>query len=163
MNTDPMKRTLDALSLPPDVLEHRAKLQELLAKDSIIHKVRSLHGGHYATKLSLEGLPGINPADIVMFMTPWSGDTLSTISELSAASSLAAIAPAPQLHESVDRILREIVNAVRFYCEFMHGVLAELLGEKVQGRPSHEELPNNAPPLDDVRLPFFAAAPRRKA
>lgn len=157
MTSNPMKRTLDALALPKDVLELRAKLEPLLVKDSIIYKVRNFHGGHYPTKLSLDRLPGINPGDVVLFMTPYSGDTISTISELAAAAELANIAPAPMLHESVDEILKQTVGALGLYCSFMHGVLAELLCEKVQGKPSHEELPNDAPPLDSVKLRFFAA------
>ena len=160
LTTGKAGRTLDSLALPAEAHELRKELTPMLAKKTIIYEVRNLHGGHYPASLSLEKLKGISEADLVLFMTPYAGDTLSTISGLAAASSMTSIAPARELHESMDKILGEIVKALGLYCQFMHAALAELLAEKIQGQPATEAIPNDdAPAYGSIRLPFFAVAP----
>jgi hypothetical protein len=103
MTAGATKTVLNGMPFPAEVHERRKQMEPLFAKGSIIHQVRNWHGGHYPPGLSLKGLEGIAQSDVAFFMTPYSGDTIATISELSAASSLANIAAAGQLHESIDR------------------------------------------------------------
>jgi hypothetical protein len=135
-----------------DQLAHR------LAKDSLIHKVRNNHGFHYPTELSLNGLPNISPGDVALFVTPYSGDNISLISELSAAAGLMAIEGATTVGQALDSALKEIISVAGIYCEYLLETLA--LFVPMIGVTTCDAIDNDtAPSFEQIRLRFFAFRP----
>lgn len=155
-----LKATLDALSLTPATKDQGRQLAERLCAESMVHKIRKSQAFHYPTSLSLNGLPGIAQSDVAIYMTPHAGDTLSLISELSAASEMNAIAGMNHVGHSLDAVLTEVIGISAIYSDFLHGTLQALISESIDGLPAEEIIDNrDAPPLDEVRLRFFATPP----
>lgn len=154
----------DALPSNDKTQQIRSQLEQRLAKDSVIHKVRAQHAFHYPNTLSLNGLPAISQSDVALFMTHHSGDTLSLISELSAAAGLMAIGNASTVAEALDGVLKEVVAVAGIYCEYLSETLANFVGEVIQSSAAADVIDNDdAPTLDLVRLRFFAAPPASSA
>jgi len=82
IETEPLNGTLSALTTTLTASPRYTALQARLAKDSLVHRIRNDVGFHYPTSLSLQGLPGIAPDDVGIYMTDHAGDTLSFISVL---------------------------------------------------------------------------------
>jgi len=155
-----LQSTLDTLSLSSELSELKQNLAERLCAESIIHRVRRSHAAHYLLSLSLEGLPNIAQSDIALYMTPHAGDTVSVISELSAAAEFNAITGLNHMAQSVEIILKELIRVSELYSDFLHGTLEALIGESIAVKPVDEFIDNaDAPALQDVRLRFFATPP----
>ena len=160
MSSGALKATLDTLTLSPRTQERRQQLAERLRAESIVHKVRKLQAFHYPTSLSLDGLPGVAQGDVALYLTQHAGDTLSLISELSAASEMNAIAGIDHVGQSLNAVLTEVVDVSGLYGDFLHGTLEALINESITAEPLDEVIDNaDAPLLQDVRLRFFATPP----
>ena len=160
LTTGELGATVAGLTLSPGIERIRADLKEHLRADSILHKIRRDLAFHYPTSLSLEGLPNIAQGDVALYLTPHSGDTLSLISELSAAAELNAIAGTNQVGESLGAVLDEVVKVSGLYSEFLHATLVALIGKSLDTHPDDEIIGNEeAMPLADVRLRFFVTPP----
>lgn len=151
--------TLAALTLSEKMQAVRAELEVRLQPGSILHSIRRLHGAHYPSSLSLDGLPGISQSDVALFLTPHAGDTLSLISELSATADMNSIVGTAPVGESLGKILDEIISTSGLYSDFLHATLVALTDLSLSIAPTTEIIGNlDATPLADVRLRFFVTS-----
>ena len=160
LNAGELGATVAALTLSAKMKDVRAELEKRLQKDSILHRLRNSQGAHYPSSLSLDGLPSISQSDVALYLTPHAGDTISVIAELSAAAETNAITELPHLAESLDLLLKEVVNVSGLYSNFLHASLVALIDLSLKIAPTDEIIGNeDAMSLADVRLRFFVTPP----
>lgn len=153
--------TLGELPQSKKLTNVRAKLRELLRKDSLIHKIRNHHAFHYPPALSLDALPGIAQNDCAMYLTEHVGDTLSLVSALSAAAEMNSATGLSHVGKTVDRVRKEINKATRLYSDFLHGSLQLLIDASLGDSFERSVVAKgSAAPLVGVRAPFFLQANR---
>ena len=158
IRNQPLHGTLSSLSPALTSSPRYAALQAQLAKDSIAHRIRNNVGFHYPHALSLEGLPGIARDDVGIYMTDHVGDTLSILSELSAATSLMPITGAATLQDAIGKTLDEAIAVGHVYVSFLHEALEALVDEFGE----HEDQTFTDPAalrFDELQARFFAIMP----
>lgn len=160
LRTGNLRVTIDALALPDEIAALSQQLSERLAENSLIHKVRRSLAFHYPTELSLADLPGVAQSDVALYMTQHAGDTLSLISELSAAAQLNAITGVDHVGRSLDSFLKEVIAVSGLYSDFLHGTLAAMTDRFLPQGVAEANIENgDGPRLEDVRVRFFAIPP----
>jgi len=160
LSHDPLKATLDNLPQSPRIKELRDLLAQQLAKNSLMHQVRLGHAAHYPTALSLDGLPHLTQSEAALYMTEHAGDVFSLISELSAVAEMKAIGRSEDIGVALGNIIDELVEVAGNYCEFLAAMLTGCFTHAISSKPAQEIISNSdAPPLDEIRLRFFAQPP----
>jgi hypothetical protein len=159
MQSNPMKRTLEIIPSTERARLLHQELAQMVAYGSLIYSVRNFHASHYPTKLSLDELPGIDQSELSIYFTKYNGDTISLVSELSAAAEMIKITGKETIDEAIGIILDEIIKAVVIYCEILHLQIEGFID--VLGIPYTEGSISNddAPALDSIHLHFFASQP----
>lgn len=160
LRTGPLQRVLDGLTFSPDAQSNQAELEKRLAKDSLLHKVRRDIAFHYPTSLSLDDLPGIHPDDVGLYLTPHAGDTISVVSELSAAAALKEITGASSVQGAIDKVLDDLRTIAPVYSDFLHAVLIALIDVSNLGEPSMRIIDDPDPPrFEGLHVRFFSVLP----
>jgi hypothetical protein len=115
MTSRPLADAIATVSVPARTVALRDQLAASLAQESLIHRVRRGHAAHYPSGLSLDGLPNIAQGDAAIYFSNHAGDTLSLISELSAAAEWIALGGYQDVVEAVQAISNELVRVVGLY------------------------------------------------
>lgn len=108
----------------------------------------------------MDGLPGIQQIDVALFMTQHAGDTISVISELSAAAEMRQIVDKETFAEALGAILDELVKVSGYYGDYLNALLLAIVTSDLGLSPLSEIIGNEgALALADAKLRFFVVPP----